>query len=402
MDAVDTSLLPRTKVNIDLSALAHNLKEIRRIIGPAPRVMGVVKANAYGHGAVAIAEMVLENGADFLAVARISEAVELREGGINAPVLLLGDVEVDQVSYLGRRDIRACITSLESARLLSRAAVESSVALKVHLKIDTGMGRLGFMYDSFSQSPFPVSIVDKIKAIYQLEGLEVEGIFTHFANADCRDKTHAELQFSLFTQLLEDLEKAGIRPAIRHAANSAALLEMPHTHLDMVRAGIAMYGLWPSEEMDRTRADLKPVMSITSRIIHLKQVPARFAVSYGSTYRPSRETLIATVPVGYADGYNRLLSSRADMLVRGTRVPVAGRVCMDLTMIDVGALPDVQVGDRVTLLGRQQDSDISADEIAALCNTINYEVVSSLTRRMPIRYFHQNKEVSPDDVFSTR
>lgn len=398
MDAatVNTPLLPLTKVNIDLSALADNLGEIRRIIGPAPRIMGVVKADAYGHGALTIAETILDEGADFLAVARISEAVELRNAGISAPVLLLGDVEGDQVPYLGRQDIRTTVTSLEIARFLSRAAVKSAVSLKVHIKVDTGMGRLGFMPDSFSQLPFPISIADKIKTICQLPGLEVEGIYTHFANADCRDKTHAELQLSLFTQLLGELEEMGIRPAIRHAANSAALLEMPHTHLDMVRAGIAMYGLWPSEEMDRTRAALKPVMSITSRIIHLKQVPAGFAVSYGSTYRSTRETRIATVPIGYADGYKRLLSSRADMIVRGTRVPVAGRVCMDMTMIDVGALPRVQVGDRVTILGRQQESEVSAEEIATLCGTINYEVVSSLTRRMPRRYFHTNKEVLTD------
>ncbi len=396
MSPVDTALLPQTVVNVDLSALVHNFTQLRRKTAASAGIMAVVKADAYGHGAVTVAKTLVEQGAPFLCVARVSEAVALRDAGIDAPILLFGEVLPCQVDYMRRNDIRATIISLETARTIAREAVKCGGTLKVHIKVDTGMGRLGILPSALSMTPSAEGrnpAVEEIGEISRLEGLSVEGIYTHFANADCQDKTRTLDQITLFSDLLTALDTLGIRPPLAHAANSAAILEIPQAHLNLVRAGIALYGLWPSSEVDHGVADLKPVMSITSAVIHLKKVPRAFAVSYGSTHITSKETTIATVPIGYADGYNRLLSSRGQMIVNGVKVPVVGRVCMDFTMIDVGSVPGVKVGDPVTILGRQGDCEVSADDIAAICNTINYEIVASLTRRMPIRYTHGKEKI---------
>ena len=396
MSPVQATLLPQTVVNVNLSALIHNLGELRRNTTASAEIMAVIKANAYGHGAVEVARTILENGVSFLCVTRVCEAVELRDASIDAPILLFGDVLPCQVAYMLHNGIRATVTSLATAQIISREAVKCGGTIKVHIKVDTGMGRLGILPSALSVSP-PVDghgpAEEEIPAIFQLKGLCVEGIYTHFANADCQDKTHTLGQTALFSNLLARLDAQGICPPLRHAANSAAILELPDTHLNMVRAGIALYGLWPSSEVDHGMADLKPVMSITSAIIHLKKVPQDFGVSYGSTHVTPEKTLIATVPIGYADGYNRLLSSKGQMIVKGIKVPVVGRVCMDFTMIDVGAVPGVQVGDKVTILGPQKNAEVSADDIAKMCNTINYEVVASLPRRMPIRYTHGKENI---------
>jgi alanine racemase len=228
--------------------------------------------------------------------------------------------------------------------------------------------------------------VEEVIQIKRLPGLHLEGVFTHFASSDSADKSYADEQFKRFTTFLDELKRAGIEFDVRHAANSGAIIDMPQTHLDMVRAGISLYGLHPSDEVDRNAVDLKPAMRIKARIVHLKAVPAGFAVSYGMTHRTTRSTVIATVPIGYADGYSRLLSNRGSMLVNGRRAPIVGRVCMDLTMIDVGHISGAALEDEVVILGRQGDEEISADEIAGLLNTINYEVVSSITARVPRIY----------------
>jgi alanine racemase len=396
MSPVQAALLPQTAVNVNLSALIHNLGELRRNTASSAGIMAVLKADAYGHGAVEIARILLKQGIDFLCVARVCEAVALRDAGIDGPILLFGDVLPCQVEYMLQNDIRATITSLATAHIISREAVKCGGTIKVHIKVDTGMGRLGILHSALSVSP-PVDghgpAEEEIRSIFRLKGLSVEGIYTHFANADCQDKTHTLGQIALFSDLLSRLDARNICPPLRHAANSAAILELPKAHLNMVRAGIALYGLWPSSEVDHGKADLKPVMSITSTIIHLKKVPQNFGVSYGSTHITPGETLIATIPIGYADGYKRLLSSKGQMIVRGIKVPVVGRVCMDFTMIDVGAVPGVKVGDKVTILGRQGDAEVSAEDIAELCNTINYEVVASLTRRIPIKYTHEKENI---------
>ncbi len=397
MSPVDAALLPQTAVNVDLSALVHNLVQLRRSTASSAQIMAVVKANAYGHGAVTVAKTLIKNGVSFLCVARVSEAVELRDAGIDTPILLFGDVLPCQVAYMSSHNIRATVTSLETARIISDEAIKWGNTIKVHIKVDTGMGRLGILPSALSMT-HPVDghgpAQEEIRNISAMKGLFVEGIYTHFANADCQDKSHTLGQMALFSDLLKRLDARGICPPLSHAANSAAILEIPQSHLNMVRAGISLYGLWPSIELDHDLAELKPVMSITSAIIHLKKVPKDFGVSYGSTHITPRETTIATVPIGYADGYNRLLSSRGCMIVKGVKVPVVGRVCMDFTMIDVHNVPDVKVGDPVTIMGREGDCEVSADDIADLCNTINYEIVASLTRRMPIRYTHGKEKIS--------
>ena len=375
-----------TRAEIDLKALAHNYRELRRLTDPAAGTMAVVKADGYGHGAPHVARVALECGAKFLAVARFDEAVRLRQAGIEAPILLFGLSLPAYVGYAAEHDIRVAINSMASARMLSMEAVRTGKTLKAHIKIDTGMGRLGLMADGLTVDPESgedvAGTVRDVLNIVSLPCIEVEGIFTHFANADALDKTHARGQFALFARLLNALEKEGCRPRFRHAANSAATIELPETHLDLVRPGVSQYGLWPSDEVDKSLIDLKPVMTLKSTVIHVKSVGADFAVSYGSTHHTPRPTRIATVPIGYADGFDRVLSSTGHMLVRGARAPIIGRVCMDLTMIDVGHIPDVELEDEVVILGRQGGEEITADEIAGHVGTINYEIVSSLTSRV--------------------
>ncbi len=357
--------------------------------------MAVVKADAYGHGAVQIARTVIENGADWLAVARISEALELREAGIAVPILLFGDVLPDQVPYLVAHDIRVTLACLETARVIAAAAKGNNDTLKVHIKVDTGMGRLGILHDQFvkpdNSLASPLQCSQEILAIHNLKGIEIDGIYTHLANADARDKADTRRQISRFGCLVKELAQKGLTPPMIHTANSAALIDMPQAHFNMVRPGIALYGLWPSGETDHTRVCLKPAMSIRSKIIHLKKVSKGFKISYGSTHVTQISTCIATIPIGYADGYNRQLSDQGEMIVRGSRARITGRVCMDFTMIDVGHIPGCRLGDEVVVMGSQENETISADDIARTIGTINYEITSSLTKRMPIFYYPENQ-----------
>ena len=383
-----TVLLPQSRVNVDLSALAHNIKTLKARIPETTRFCAVVKANAYGHGAIQAAKTATENGADFLAVARISEAVELREAGLTLPILLLGEVLPEQVAYLTANGIRASIGDIQTAKAVSDAALAANLKLKVHIKLDTGMGRLGFIPEDMVADNGAASCgIRQADLIASLKGLEVEGVYSHFAKADIRDKSHAKGQLARFNNMVSVLADMGIRPAIRHVANSAALLELPAAHFDMVRPGVAMYGMAPSDEVDIQGPGLKPVMSIASKIIYVKTVPAHFTVSYGATHETRTTTTIATVPIGYADGYSRLLSNKGRMLVKGQIAPIVGRVTMDFTMIDVGHIPEVEIGDEVVIMGTQENECILADDIADLTGTINYEVTAGLTGRMPLSFF---------------
>jgi len=360
---------------IDLKAIAHNIRELRRITDPNSRLMAVVKANGYGHGSVEVARCALNNGAKILGVARIEEAIILRNEGIAAPILIFGYTPPPFYKEILQFDLTQTVYSLQTAEYLSAFAVSNNKRIKVHIKIDTGMGRLGILPDSGPA-------LREVESIVRLSGLEPEGIFTHFSMADSVDKSFSRRQFEIFIEFINSLKKKSIEFGVKHAANSAGIIDMPETHLDMVRAGIAMYGLYPSEETMNDKAALLPAMSLKSIIIHLKNVPAGFKVSYGATYETKKPTTIATVPVGYADGYSRLLSSRGHMLVCGQKAPIAGRVCMDLTMLDVGNIGGIKQGDEVVIFGKQKDSEIKADEIASLLGTINYEIVSSLTERV--------------------
>jgi alanine racemase len=375
---------------IHLDAIASNVRALKRLLPPGCRLMAVVKANGYGHGAVRVARTALENGAEQLAVARLAEGVELRRAGVRAPILLFGYTPPENLQTVFSHDLTPTVYSFETARAYSAKAESAGRQLAVHLKIDTGMGRLGVLPNGLStaepSSGKEAELVEDIAAIDALPNIRIEGVYTHFAAADSADKSYAHRQFDMFQSILDQLAASGLAVELRHAANSAATIELPKSHLDMVRPGISIYGFYPSHEVDRDIVTLKPAMTLKTRIIQLKKVPPGFHISYGMSYTTDRPTTIATVPLGYADGYSRKLSSRGTMLVRGVRVPIVGRVCMDLTMLDVGAVPGVKMEDEVVAFGRQGASEITADEVAAMLETINYEIVSSLTARVPKVY----------------
>lgn len=360
---------------VDLSAVAHNVREIRRVVGSSIRVMAIVKADAYGHGAGEVSKTALAGGADWLGVARLAEGIALRKAGLDAPILVLGHTPPEQAAEVAHYELAQTVYTCEMASDLAAAAEREGRKVRVHVKIDTGMGRIGWVADS--------PAIPEILSIAGLPGLEIEGIFTHFATADSKNKNYARVQLDRFLAAVEALRKGGLEIPLKHAANSAALLEMPETRLDMVRPGIILYGLLPSGEIDRTLINLRPAMSLKARVAYVKNVPAGFKVSYGCTFISSKPTTIATLPLGYADGYSRLLSSKGEVLIHGRRAPVAGRICMDHLMVDVGHIPGVEIGDEAVLFGRQGDAGIAADEIAVRLGTINYEVVCMVSHRVP-------------------
>jgi len=379
-----------TWAEIDLTAIANNTRELRRITFPGAHLLVAVKANAYGHGAVEVARTALQNGADALGVARLEEGIALRQAGLTAPVLIFGYTSPHRTLDLSAYDLTQTVYSLDTAQAMSVAAASQGCRIKVHLKVDTGMGRLGLLPDNRRLTHAGMvperGAIYEVKAMQALPGLDLEGIFTHFATADSRDKNYAHQQFAQFNAFLAALDRAGITIPVKHAANSGAIIDMPETHLNMVRAGIALYGLFPSDEVDHGRLTLIPAMTLKTRIIHLKQVAAGFKVSYGCTYTTAAPTSIATVALGYADGYSRSLSSQGHMVVRGHKVPIVGRVCMDLTMLDVSTVSGVALEDEVVAFGRQGPASVTIDEVAKRLNTINYEVVSKITARVPRRF----------------
>jgi alanine racemase len=379
--------LPNIWAEIDLDAIAHNVRELRRITRPQARLMAVVKADGYGHGAAAVARTALASGADMLAVARIDEGIQLRHAGLEAPILVMGPTFPAFAERIIDNDLIQGVTSLEDARGLAACAARTNRVIPVHLKVDTGMGRLGLVPDCGAPGSDPaLPPVAEVRALQALAGVRLDGIFTHFAAADEADKAFAKMQLEIFSSFLDRLSRAGIDTGLRHAANSAGVIDLPQAHFDAVRPGIALYGLYPSRAVDCRRIDLRPALALKSRVLQVKEVPAGFPVSYGMTWAAPRATRIATVACGYADGIQRRLSNRGHMLVRETVVPIVGRVCMDLIMLDVGRVAGVAAGDEVVIIGRQGDAEISADTVADLLETINYEVVFTNLARVPRRY----------------
>ena len=373
----------RTWAEIDLDAIAHNLREIRRHTDRTAQIMAVVKADAYGHGAPQVAREALAHGASWLAVAMLEEAIELRRKDIKAPILILSDNEPECAETVVACDVRQAVSSYDMARRLSEAAGRLGKRARIHLKIDTGMGRIGF---SPEQAPA------EAERIARLDGIEIEGIFTHFAVADESSENadrYTERQYRTFCETCERIEQEHhIHIPLRHAANSAAILRFPHMHLDLVRAGIILYGLWPSGDLKACGADLRPAMTLKSAISHVKSVGPGSSLSYGRTYCTQEPAVIATIPAGYADGYFRVLGNRASVWHEktGVRARVVGRVCMDQMLADVTQARQcgpVEPGDSVVLFGGNCDKMPSADEIAALAGTINYEVVCAVSRRVP-------------------
>jgi len=363
---------------IDLDAIANNVREIRRVTKSTAKVLAVVKANGYGHGAVEVSRVALANGASWLGVARISEGVALRKAGLEAPVLVLSYIPPEQAGEVVRHRLSQAVYTREMALVLAEAAARRGTRAKVHIKVDTGMGRIGLM-------PGP-DIVEEILRMAKIPNLEIEGIFTHFADADAADKHYTNMQLERFLGITEELRRGGLDIPLKHAANSPALMEMPEAHLDMVRAGIIVYGLNPSDRFKQSSLKLIPAMSLKAKVAYVKKVPAGFKVSYGCTFTTVQPTVIATLPLGYADGYPRSLSSKGEVLLNGRRSPVIGRVCMDQIMVDAGSASDIKMGDEAVIIGRQGDEEITADETAMKLGTINYEVVCMISLRVPRIY----------------
>ncbi len=363
---------------VNLTAIKRNVQEIRRILGTDIEIMAVVKANAYGHGAVEVSRVALEAGADRLGVAILEEGLELRENGIWSPILILGYVPPSQYELAIKENIAQTVFDLKHARDLARLAQKNKKKALIHLKIDTGMGRLGFIPGNRA--------LNDVLEIASLKGVEIEGIYTHMAAADKADKSYSYHQLRNFNDFTARLAEKGLSVKLRHAANSASLIELPETRFNLVRPGITLYGLYPSSEVKRNVVELTPAMSFKAHISHVKKVPPGFSISYGCTYTTRRETIVATVPVGYADGYPRILSNCAEVLVCGRRVPVIGRVCMDQIMLDVTSVPFVEKGEEVVLFGSQGEEYISVDELAEKAKTINYELLCMVSSRVPRIY----------------
>ncbi|MBR1567945.1 MAG: alanine racemase [Lachnospiraceae bacterium] len=372
------------QANVDLDAIRHNILEMRKHIRPQTKLLAVIKADGYGHGAVAVAKA-LNDLADYYAVARLGEATELRRYGIIKPILILGYSAPEEYQELIEQDITITVFRLEDARRLSEAAGKLGKTAKIHIKIDTGMSRIGYMCD--------LEAVEEIKQIAKLPNLNMEGIFTHFAKADEANKDAFHGQLLRFRSMLDALEREGITFAIRHAANSAAIMEEGDLGLDMVRSGISTYGLYPSDEVDPSSADLIPAMSLTSKISHIKTLAKGIGIGYGWTYTTEKETVVATIPVGYADGYKRALSNQGRVLIRGQYAKILGRVCMDQIMVDVTEIPDAAVGDTVTLFGQDGEASIPVEEIANMSESFNYEFVCGIASRVPRIYTMNGKYV---------
>lgn len=359
---------------INLNALEHNYRAIKSCIKGDARLCAVVKADAYGHGALEAAKAALSEGAEYLAVATISEGIELREAGITTPILLLGLILPEEAELVVEHDITQAVCELPLARALSDAAVNQGKTAKVHLKVETGMGRIGAR---------PEEMAVLAAAVSELPNLEIEGMFSHFATADCEDKTFAQEQLRRFLAACEAVKAVGVELKIRHIAESAAILEMPEAHLDMVRAGVIQYGMWPSEEVTHP-VELKPVMKLCAQIVFLKKMHPGETIGYGRTWEAKRESLVATLPLGYADGYIRAYGKGgAKVLINGKLVPVAGRVCMDQVMVDVTDIPDVKEGDVAVLFGAPE---LTVDDAARVLDTINYEVTCLVSPRVPRVY----------------
>ncbi len=365
-----------TFAEINLAALRHNLAQVQNHLVPDQEVLAVVKADAYGHGAVPVARALRDCGVGLFAVALLEEALELRQAGIDEPLLVLGGLYPGQEEAILEHGLRPCLFDLAAARRLDRLARTRKMRCPVHVKIDTGMSRVGFRLEEFGEA---------LKVLTALPGLIVEGVCSHLALADEPEHRFNDEQVKVFRQALAMVDQAGLQPAYIHLSNSAAIFSRQLPECNLVRAGIALYGGLPSEHF-AGRIDLQPVMNLRTRIAQLKQVPPGAGVSYGHRFVAERKTLLAVLPIGYADGYNRLLSNCGEVLIRGQRARVAGTVCMDWTLVDVTDVPGVCLGDEVTLLGRSGDQMISGEEWAGKVESISYEVFCRISRRVPRKY----------------
>lgn len=373
----------RVYLKIDLDKICNNINEVIKKVGSDTKVLAVVKGDAYGHGAIEVTKALSEIGTYGFAVATVGEALALRRAGITKPILILDFVFPNQFETIIRNDIMLTIFQYGIAKELNEAAEEMGTTAHIHIKVDTGMGRIGYIPDNKS--------VDEICRIAQLPNIEIDGIFTHFACADMIDKTSMNKQYEKFKAFVEKLEARGIDIPIKHVCNSAAIIDKDDNFLNLVRSGIVTYGLYPSEDVDKEKLHVEPAMELHSVVINIKTIHEGDTVSYGSTYVATKPTVIATIPVGYADGYPRLLSGKGSVLIHGKRAKIVGRVCMDQFMVDVTDIPDVSIGDNVTLIGKDGDDCITCEEIGDISGRFNYEFLCCITRRVPRVYIRNGK-----------
>ncbi|MDI3310878.1 MAG: alanine racemase [Thermoanaerobacterium sp.] len=373
-----------TWAEVNLDNIIHNYKEIRKITDKNAGIMAVVKANAYGHGSYEVSKELINCGVDYLAVATIDEALELREQGISKPILILGYTPAKFADVIVKYDITQTAFELSYVKEVAKVAQKLGKYAKIHVKVDTGMGRIG--YNDMNKA------YEEILSMSSLAGINIEGIFSHFSSSDEKDKEYTVRQLKIFLSLIERLKKSGIYIPIRHIANSAAILDMPETHLDMVRPGIILYGSFPSDEVNK-KIDLRPTISLRSKVVYVKDVEEGEYISYNRTYRTNRKSRIATLPIGYADGLNRLLSNNHNVIINGKYAPIVGKICMDQCMVDVTSIEDVKEGDTATIMGEADGKFISADEIADKLKTIPYEVYCGISRRVP-RIYIFNGEIT--------
>lgn len=387
--------LNRAWAEISLDDIAHNVREIRKIVNKRTEIMGVVKADAYGHGVMEVTKTLLENGVSRLAVSMLDEAIQLRENGIDVPILILSYTDPVRAEDIIKYNVTQTVFSHDLAEALSDAAVRLGHKVKIHIKIDTGMTRVGFMPG--------YNAVKNVVRISKLPGIIIEGIFTHFASADEKNKSYSYMQFERFMSICTELKRIGVHIPIKHVANSAAIIEFPEMHLDMVRPGIILYGHYPSTEVRKDKILLKPAMKLKANVILVKEVENNTSISYGGVFTTKCRSKIATIPIGYADGYSRLLTGKANVLIHGELAPVVGTICMDQCMVDITDIGkdyiegdgiksggigdsrkndgnsignDVKVGDEVVLFGKQGEKEIKVEELASLIGTINYEILS--------------------------
>lgn len=378
---MDISIRP-VWAEIDLDCIKDNIREIRKSM-KEKEIIAVVKADAYGHGAIDIAPVLLENGADKLAVAVITEALELRNSGIEAPIIILGYTPITFAKELIKENIEQTVYDLGYAKELSKIGKENYTDINIHIAVDTGMGRIGFLPNEDG--------IKAVEAISKLDNIKIKGIFTHFSSADEKDKEYTNYQIKKFNDFVKVLEGKNINLGCKHLSNSAAILDIEEAHFDAVRPGIILYGYYPSNEVDKKKIKLKPALTLKSQIVHVKELSTGEYISYGRKYRTQRKSIIATLPIGYADGYTRALYGKAQVIVKGKLVPVVGRICMDQCMIDVTDVGPVKVGDEVILLGAEDGVKFDADDIAKLIDTISYEVVCMIGKRVPRVYREEGK-----------
>lgn len=372
----------RTYAEIDMSAALHNIKAIRKRIGDDVKLMAIIKADAYGHGAVQYGTL-YKDIADYFGVATIEEGIELRQAGLKLPILILGYTSPKQFDRLIEYDIEPAIYTREAACALSETAVKMGKRAKFHIAVDTGMTRIGFEVTDES--------ADTVEYISKLPMIDLNGMFTHFACADEYDKTYSKMQMDKYDRFVEALKKRNVEIPVKHICNSAGIMEFDHHRYDMVRAGIILYGLYPSEEVNKEALDLIPVMSWRSHVVNVFTAEPGVGVSYGATFKTGEHTKIATVSIGYADGYPRSLSNKGRVIIKGHSVPIIGRVCMDQMMVDISGYDDIEVEDTVTLIGTDGGEHISVEEISALAGSFNYEFVCDVSKRVPRVYINSEK-----------